>query len=581
MMVRQRLSRNDQIRLNEVITEKTRRNEEALQLYRPQPSQEPFHRSQAQQRVVRGGNRSGKTTAAVAEVCSACTKTQLRDSHGKPLPFNYPADRPLLVWVIGIDENHLARVFRKMFRKGVFRVISDEKTGKLRSWRPWDASDHKRRSETQESPPFIPERMVENIAWINKGEGIPSLVVLKNGTRIHFFPSGGVPGMGDPVDILFIDEDVRYPEHVPEWIGRLPDAGKGTTPDGRWVEGGRFIWSAWPHSHNDALQTMCRLAKEEARSEDPIAFEIILKFHENPFISDKLKAQTIKSWGAYGSSVVRARDLGDFLTDSVLWYPNFNAEIHGIPRRSGPDILETALADGAGRIPKTWTNYLGLDPGHTHPALVVLSVPPPQVGDFFLVWREICHEGASAQFIAKEVKRICWDMTFEAFFIDGHAARQSYQGQGGYTIGQHYSAAFKEAGLSSRRTGSTFMPGSDDITARNMLLRSWMDERDDGTTKFRIDTAHCPETIDEFARYKKRVTREDVTDKEVSRFNHCISAICYVASRHPKWMAPVPETSEDEHPLNRLMASIPYVVPPRQASNAIYMGPGASPVTAP
>jgi len=86
-MVRQRLSRNDQIRLNEVITEKTRRNEEALQLYRPQPSQEPFHRSQAQQRVVRGGNRSGKTTAAVAEVCSACTKTQLRDSHGKPLPF--------------------------------------------------------------------------------------------------------------------------------------------------------------------------------------------------------------------------------------------------------------------------------------------------------------------------------------------------------------------------------------------------------------------------------------------------------------------------------------------------------------
>ena len=86
-------------------------------------------------------------------------------------------------------------------------------------------------------------------------------------------------------------------------------------------------------------------------------------------------------------------------------------------------------------------------------------------------------------FIIK-VKRICWDMVFEAFFIDRHAFWQSYQNRAA-TIGQHYAAAFRLAFQEAQRID---IPAGSDVITAKMLLRSWMDS-DDGTTKFRIDTA--------------------------------------------------------------------------------------------
>ena len=517
---------------------------------------------------------SGKTTATAAEVASAATGIPLRDSNGIPIEHQYPVDRPLLIWIIGIDENHLGRIYRKLFGDGVFRVIRDAKTGKLRAWRPWNKGDYARRTETVPSPPFIPKRMVEDVAWLKKGKKIPSLVVLKNGTHMYFFPSGGVPGMGDPVDLVYIDEDIQYPEYVPEWIGRLPDAGKGTTPSGKWVEGGRLLWSAWPHDHNDALQTMTRMAAEEVGKADPICHETVLWFSKNKFISARQKARTIQAWSAFGAAVVAARDRGEYMTDSVKWFPNFYITVQGVPRQDGPDALERALAENGGEVPNDWTHYFSIDPGHTHNVGVFVAIPPPKIGDFFYVWREIYLEGGSADFMAQEVKRLAWAICFEAFLLDDHAGRRSYEGMGGYKIRDHYSDAFEKVNLKSRVTGTRFLSGSDDITARNLLLKSWMEPREDGTTKFRINSIYCPQTVREFSLYKKKITRDEVQDKEVARWNHAMAAITYLASRHPVWIPPEVYLPAKVSPMDSLIQRMPYFSRETKTTGDVFFGAG-------
>ena len=102
-----------------------------------------------------------------------------------------------------------------------------------------------------------------------------------------------------------------------------------------------------------------------------------------------MKQQTIRAWAAFGPAVVAARDRGEYMTDSVRWFPSFSTEMHGVPRAAGPDALELALADNGGRPPQHWTHYITIDPGHTFNVAMLVSVPPPEVGDYFYVWREI------------------------------------------------------------------------------------------------------------------------------------------------------------------------------------------------
>jgi hypothetical protein len=90
-----------------VAAERSRRQKEALRLYQPMDKQAVFHDSLASERIVRGGNRSGKSMSAFAETASAATGIPIIGPDGSPLPFKYPTNRPMLIWVIGYDQRHL------------------------------------------------------------------------------------------------------------------------------------------------------------------------------------------------------------------------------------------------------------------------------------------------------------------------------------------------------------------------------------------------------------------------------------------------------------------------------------------
>lgn len=503
-------------RIREIIAEKNRRRMLALRLYRPRQEILPFHLSMASERLIRGGVRGGKTVAAATEVASAATGIPLTDPNEMAIPFKYP-QRALLIWIIGYDEKHIARLYRKLFRPGLFKIIKDRVTGKYRAWKPWEPDDAAREDDTKPSPPLISPEMIEDWAWDNKAERVFIVCRLKNGTEIHAFTSGGEAGQGEAVDVVWIDEDIKIPSHVEEWQARLSDVR------------GRLIWSAWPHANNEAIKRMTMRAEEQRERKNPDVEEWLLAFSENPYIPADEKRKRLEGWAAAGEAVVRARDRGEYADDYQMVFPAFNIEIVGIPRKSGRDIIETSLASVGFRVPSDWTRYLSLDPGHANAAVIFGAVPPPEIGKFLLIYDEVFAQRCDADVLAQLVAEKSTGVTYHAFVIDARAGRQTTLGSGKRVV-EFYREAFARHGLKSRLTDSGFLPGSDDIGARNMTVRNWMIPRPDGTTLLRLLNDATPYTRNEFKLYKKRITRDDVTDKVLDKHNHLMDCLGYLAA---------------------------------------------------
>jgi hypothetical protein len=140
-------------KLFEMLKEFQDRKIESLQLYEPLKIHERFHASRARERILRGGNRAGKTTPVMVELARAITG---QDPHGK-----YPL-RDGRVFLVGAKLQHLADVFyAKLFQKGAFRLVNDR--GKMRAWRPWD--DGYDKSKLILCPPLIPSRFVREMVF--------------------------------------------------------------------------------------------------------------------------------------------------------------------------------------------------------------------------------------------------------------------------------------------------------------------------------------------------------------------------------------------------------------------------------
>lgn len=479
---------------------------------------------------------------------------------------------------IGYNQKHIARIYKYLFTSGhftKFRILKDPKTGELRSWRPWDPEDAKLEHLTKPHPPMIPRRFCPvdsppgddgaGIAYENKGERIFSLAKLTNGTEIYAFSSGGRAGMGVAVDLIWIDEDVEYPQYVAEWQSRLSDVK------------GKLIWSAWPWADNDALALMSQRAEDESKEEKPDVSEIVLQFSKNPYMPPEEIIKRRKAWAAEGDGTLRARDLGEFLTGLTLVFPNFDIDVHGIPSMANDkDPLDKILARYNYRIPKEWTHYLGVDPGFAHMALVLAAVPPPEIGDYFIVYDEIYLKRAVPADAIRELLRKAPKQKWHAFIMDDHMGRQTQTA--GKTVRQQWTEAFEKAGLRSRLTYSSFMPGSDNIFARNLVVRRSMDPRSDGTTRFRLfrEKAKTGYMQREFARYRRTVTKDETTEKTRASHNHLMDANAYIMASEPIYYIP-PLEEREKSAAFRTIEQLRGRNKKDRDANTIYMGAGKAP----
>ena len=497
--------------MDELLTlqqELSERRLESLRLYRPTPKQEQFHKSHSSETLVIGGNRSGKSLSTFVEDAWAATGTH-------PVEGKYPKEGGNLI-LIGQNWKHVGLVIVPyLFKHGAFKIIRDEETNEWRAYDP--VLDVARKDEARPAPPLIPPRMIKSQSWLLKSAGYLNSCQLVNGWTIYCFSSEGDPPQGFQADRVHIDEDLANEQWVPEMQARLAD------------RKGKFCWSAMPHSKNEALiglNERCDKAEEEGTKNIQ---RFILRFLDNPHIDQEEKAKMIERWSALGEDVLRQRAEGEFTTDSLLVYPNFNPFVHGKP------VSEVEANEN--EPPDYWTRYAIVDPGHAVTAVMFVAVPPSE--EYFLVYDELYLRNCNALIFAKEFARKVGTKNFYAFIIDAHGGRITDIGSG-KTPQEQYSAHLEELQVASETTGSSFIPGADDIQAGLEAARLAMHIRPEGTTGFRYVRSRCPNLERELRRYKKKVQfvagTSVVTDEPNKRGSfHLVDCLRYIAAYDPKF----------------------------------------------
>lgn len=444
--------------------------------------------------------------------------------------------RPVLVWGIGINWNHIGdNMYRLLFRAGEFNIIRDTATGK---WRVAQKGEDP--LLTKPSPPFIPHSDIADDSWDwenKKAKQLHSVTFKSDGSRLVFYPStADLPSQGDKVNAIWIDENIDNPDHYTEWQMRVTD-----------LEG-LVVWSAWPTNQpNPAMNGLMERGSAQADSDTPQTLYFQFRGSDNPFSATKTRSYVLSTMS---DEEAAARDTGEVDMNAWLMFPKFRPALHQALGKHAEDDdpndkFAKALRANHGEVPHDWTRYLILDPGTVHPAVLMCAVPPPNLGDFVLAYHEIYGKRLDADQLAEKVLEETFGQVFEAFIIDGNAARQ--QGMGlSFTFGDNYRRAFAERKLRSRRTGSGFMIGSNEPEVRIPMLKSWMKMRENGTTRLRI--MGCPwlcKQLTEYRRLADPATRQP-TDKPAKKQAIDV-AVCleYAASRDIGYSRPVAIAEED------------------------------------
>lgn len=517
--------------LGAALTEARARAQDALALFRAMTTQVGIIMSLAAQRLVRGGNRSGKSTICAVEVASAALRTPVIGPDGRPLPFKYPTNRPLLIWVIGLGEDHIGdTIYRLLFEPGVFHVIRDSATGMLRAWNPNDPADIAREAERVPAPPLIPDRYIKDIAWTDKKRKVFARVTLHNGTEIRAYTSKGEVKKGDPVDLIWIDEDIENPKDIDEFSARLSD------------RKGRMLWSSWPQLSNPALLAMSDRAAAQRNLPKPDCQEWRLVFTANPFIDADEKRKRLDEWGP---DVARARDQGEFVLDTVLIYPEYSDSRHVSPPPANHewDEIDRILAENKYVPPRTWTRRLFLDPGHGTTAVLLSATTPPELGNYIVFYDGLYLHRCTPEGCAIATRQKIQGYRFYSYTIDYRYGRQHHPGNarpGGEpkTVREIYEEAFAAQGLRSETTGSSFLWSSDDVSAGLIAFRSLLIPQSNGRPRLRIVKHMLPEFVREIQLYRKHLTKDNADDKPAAgQDDHFMDTGRYAAMDGCKFIA--------------------------------------------
>jgi len=505
-----------------ILAEVARREMEALRLYRPMPTQAAFHASDADERVIRGGNRGGKTVPAMVEIARALTGTDPYDKYPK---------RDGIAYLVGKDERHIARVlYKRLFKPGAFEIIKDLETGE---WRPvLPGVDDEREDEKRKAPPLVPQRFYspKAISWRNKREGVPSVIRLKNGWEVHFFSSLGEPSQGVAVDLVAFDEEIEHPQWYPEMSARLIDCRRRNALTGK-SKSGKFIWSATPQAGTQVLYELCERAAACKGEINPPIEDFHLTLLQNTYLSEESKQDFIRKLEG-NEDEIGVRVYGDFALMGRKVYPEFTPlGVHGMQ---------------SFEIPPDWTRYIAVDPGRQVCAVLFAAIPPPSDlrHDKVFLYDELYIKRCSAQIFAERLKNKIHPtgQRIRAALIDHRSGRTTEIGSG-KTVEQQYVEALMGVGVSFEVGGPTFLWASDDITAGIEAVRAGLHIKDGESVKWIVFHDRCPWLLWEAKKYcyKKNVKDDVPTDKPLDLNDHLMSTWRYLAMANLRWHKPRPQ----------------------------------------
>lgn len=487
---------------------------------------------------------SGKSTCAASKFASIACDIPITLADGTVLDQRQPwqKGRCLTMWIIGYDLQHIGQtIYRLLFRAGLFRIIKDEVTGLYRAYKPWMEQDSIRESEAKDSPPLIPARFVDPGSWVwenKKGKEFKKVNIRDPSTgrelaEIYCYSSKADPKAGDPVDVIWIDESIENPGHYSEWKARLVD------------RRGNLFWSSWPNANNDALQTLTERAINEENNPEPGVREHVITLSDNKSLSEQARREALGMFTTEEEKL--ARDKGEYVTDLVRMYPLFNEAIHQALLPDSPDKLSQVLQATDGVPPHTWTHELILDPGTQSPGVLFCAIPPPELGEYFVIYDEISIKSDAEQ-LAELIRKKFGGREFNRFIIDAKAAAQHGMGYQ-ITVAENYTKAFAKRGIKCRLTGSSFSMGCTDVGGRIMALQEWMHIGRSGFPKLRIVKAACPQLCQQLRKYKKASVNNDVRDDRPAPGQRIDLGVCceYFAASFPVYVPPE-STSDPSDP---------------------------------
>lgn len=496
--------------LKEAVQERARRLIEPTRLYEPLPMQYRFHTCAAPERIYIGSNRAGKTVCGAMELAWI-----LRNCHPH---LKYPNGGE--IFIVGKDEKHIGDTLWPKLAKTQrnFRRIKDLVTGKWRAFRPWDAADVARVSESKPMAPLIPPWIIKGkVAWTKKARGVVSMFRTVTGWDVKFFTGGSNPPNGADIDYAWFDEEIPVMDWYTEIAARLLD------------RKGKFVWTATPQVGGEALFAIHQRAITEYGKPNPSVVEFNALLDDNPFIDQhekKLLADKLKM----DPEQYRVRILGQYLMDSSRVYANWSRDTHGV---------------NAFPIPAHWCRYMVLDPGRTVCAALYFAVPPDNPKDDFdkehaghvYCYDETYMFEADVFKFAAEAKEKIGNDVFEAFLIDYCGSRKT--DVGGQTQRDQFADALEAVGVKSQSTGSSFVYASEDKDAGILAVKTWLNTwAPDGNPTFLFFKDRITHLDNEMTMYRKKRVNGVWTDKPVDKNDHACDCLRYAAMHGLRYVTP-------------------------------------------
>ncbi len=492
--------------LRDYLGELAKRAQESLKLFIPREEQRRFLDSTARERLVRGGNRGGKTLVG-AVMCARCVtgkgpgRTPKRD--GKFI-------------VVGKDLKHCgAVIYEKLFKPGAFKIIKDPTTD---TWRVYDPSlpwDFLNEDKAKMAPPLVPSRYVKSIAWEKKNDQIPKTIRFTTGWSLEFFSGEGAPRQGIVVDVAWFDEEIPHPLWYRETRARIID------------RKGFFYWTATPQAGTLELYRLHVRAKQLRETPDPAVEEYVLSLLDNQYMDEKAKKEFIESIN--DEEEYRIRVEGDFALLGSRVYPSFAPKgAHGIVGFP---------------IPHDWTRFVAIDPGRQFCAVLFAAVAPKgsQWYGRVIIYDELYIKKANAKIFAERLKAKIGLQRIRSFIIDHRAGRQHEMGSG-VTVEAQYSKALKAVGVECEKTKHGFTWAMDDVKAGIEAVQSGLHIMENGESRLVFIRGAVPNLCKEMEEYSYRKDKgSGVTSDEPIKLNdHLCDCLRYLALSNLRYVKPRP-----------------------------------------
>lgn len=503
------LNPGERTMLRNVLGEMARREVEALRLFEELPGdQGEFFRATCGERLLLGGNRSGKTVAGAVEMARAVTG---QDPYKK-----YPATDGRYFAVAKSEDEVAMVLWRKLSRRGAFKIIKDPDTLRWRAYRPWMDWDRENLALAKDAPPLIPRRFIASIAWENRKKDQPRLVKFTTGSELSFYSSNASPTAGVDLDGVWFDEEILQHAWYTEASARLLD------------RLGRFWWTATPQASTLGLYLMSRRAEESAGDIDPLVRQFNLDLLDNPHITDKAKEHFMEKMTDEEKEV---RVKGKFAILGSKVYPEFAPKgIHRIP---------------AIPIPPDWTIYISLDPGHQILAVLFAAVPPPihEYGGSIVLFDELYLRRATARIFAEQLanKLSLYHRRVQEYLIDRRASRMT-EVASGLTPEEQYSEALKDRNLPCVRTGFGFTWASDNVDGGILAVREGLQIGSNSRPKWLVMDGKLPNFVREADSYSfKKDSFGLVTNQPLKVNDHLMDNWRYLAMHGLPYVKPFKE----------------------------------------